>query len=148
MMAAMSDRAGNAPERQAAERFGRLGEGLAGLLLRLKGYQIVAKRYRAPVGEIDLILRRGGVLVFAEVKARTEKTDNRGLSQNSAGGITSRPGADALTQRQRDRIVRAAEAFVQSRPDLSQLDWRFDLVLVNWPSGLRHLKDAWRPGLP
>lgn len=122
---------GQRDARQQAERRGRWAETLAVLMLSLKGYRIIARRARTPAGEIDLIARRGGVLVFTEVKARD--------SQEA--------GASAVTPRQRERITRAAEAFVLARPDLAGLDWRFDLITVAGLFRLRHLADAWRPGL-
>lgn len=117
--------------RRRAERRGRGAEALAALLLILKGHRILARRARTPAGEIDLIARKGGTLVFAEVKAR----------------ISLDAGTEALAPRQRDRIARAAEAFVRTRPDLTGLDWRFDLIVAAGGWRLKHLKDAWRPGL-
>ena len=118
-------------DRRRAERRGRGAEALAAVLLILKGHRILARRARTPVGEIDLIARRGRTLVFAEVKARD--------SLNA--------GTEALAPRQRNRIARAAEAFVRTRPDLDGLDWRFDLIVVVGGWRVKHLKDAWRPGL-
>lgn len=57
--------------RRAGERLGCNAENLAAWRLRLAGYQILARRHKSHMGEIDLIARRGQVLVFAEVKART-----------------------------------------------------------------------------
>ena len=65
-----SNRAGT-PFRKFAEGSGRRGETLASLFLSLKGYRILARRVKTPVGEIDLIARRGRVTVFVEVKARS-----------------------------------------------------------------------------
>ena len=118
-------------DRRRAERRGRGAEALAAVLLILKGHRILARRARTPVGEIDLIARKGPTLIFAEVKARA----------------TLDAGAQALVPRQRQRIARAAEAFVRARPGLAGLDWRFDLIVVAGGWRLRHLKDVWRPGL-
>ena len=62
-------------KRQRAERNGRRAETLAAWWLRLKGYAILARRVRTPLGEVDLVARRGGTLVFVEVKARTAAGD-------------------------------------------------------------------------
>lgn len=56
--------------RRRAERKGRLAEAVAALFLQLKGYRVLARRVRTKAGEIDLVVRRGNVLVFVEVKAR------------------------------------------------------------------------------
>jgi putative endonuclease len=61
--------------RRRAEQGGRRAETLAAWWLRLKGYAILARRVRTPVGEIDLVARRGRTLVFVEVKARSSASD-------------------------------------------------------------------------
>jgi putative endonuclease len=115
--------------RRAAYGRGRRGETGAVWWLRLKGYRIVARDWRSPVGEIDIVARRGRVLAFVEVKRRATKA----------------AAAEAVTARQRGRIARAAEAFLQRNPALAGLTLRFDVVLIS-PGGLpRHLSDAWRP---
>ena len=58
-------------KRQRAYIRGRVSEMLAANMLRLKGYHIVARGYRKPVGEIDIIARRGSLLVAIEVKSRS-----------------------------------------------------------------------------
>ena len=57
-----------------AYKKGHLAEGLAAVMLRLKGFSIKEKRYKTPVGEIDLIARRGDLTIFCEVKARKDYT--------------------------------------------------------------------------
>jgi putative endonuclease len=96
--------------------------------LRLKGYRILARRYRTPVGEIDLIARKRSTLAFIEVKAR--------------GDIDT--ALNALKAGQRRRIERAARLYLAHCPDLARLDARFDvLLLVPWRLP-RHLVDAWQ----
>ena len=97
--------------------------------LRAKGYRIIARRFKCPVGEIDLIARRGDVLVFIEVKARR----------------TVDEAAHALSAKQRRRIERASEAFRLSRPDFNRYGVRFDVLLVGRGIGFNHVQDAWRP---
>ncbi|TIO58114.1 MAG: YraN family protein, partial [Mesorhizobium sp.] len=55
--------------RRKAYRRGHRGEWLAALALMLKGYRILARRHRTKLGEIDLIARRGDLVLFVEVKA-------------------------------------------------------------------------------
>ncbi len=120
--------AGGAKAKRAAERYGVRAEILCLWQLRLKGYRILARRYRTPVGEVDLIARRGGVIAAIEVKAR--------------GNLAA--AGEAVTARQRGRIARALAHFLAHRPDLAALAPRFDVMLVA-PRGLaRHLVDAWR----
>ena len=117
-------------DRHRAWRRGRTAEGLAVLLLRLKGWRILARRYRTPVGEIDIVARRGRMLAFVEVKARD--------------GATA--AAEAAARRQRGRIERAARWFLAHRPDGGWSELRFDVVLVApWRPPL-HIAGAWREG--
>ncbi len=120
----------NIVRRRRAERRGRLAEWLCLWHLRLRGWRIVARGWRCPSGEIDIIARRGRVLAIIEVKSRGEI------------GVA----ATALAPRQRRRIARAAEAFLGARPDLAGLDLRFDVMLVARRRLPRHWHDAWRAG--
>ncbi len=115
--------------RKAAEARGRRAEMLAGLWLRLKGYQILARRVRLPVGEVDLIARRGKTIAFIEVKARK----------------TQSSGETAVPQSAWKRINRAASSWMAGKHNLTGLDWRFDLVII-LPHRLPiHFRDHWRP---
>jgi putative endonuclease len=114
--------------RQRAQRRGRAAEWLCLWHLRLHGWRIVARGWRCPSGEIDILARRGKVLAVVEVKSR--------------GEIAT--AASALAPRQRRRIARAAEVFLLSRPDLAGLDLRFDLMLVAPLRLPRHWRGAWR----
>jgi putative endonuclease len=114
--------------RQRAQRRGRFAEWLCLWHLRLRGRKIVARGWRCPSGEIDILARRGKVLAVIEVKSRDEFD----------------AAAVALTPRQRRRIARAAEAFLLSRPDLSRLDPRFDVMLVAPRRLPRHWSGAWQ----
>ena len=123
-----------AARRQRAQRRGELAESLCVLHLRLRGYQILARRYRTPVGEIDIIARRGRLVAAIEVKARN----------------TEREALEAVTPRQRARISRALSHFQAARPDLADCGWRFDVMWVGSftsPRNLipKHMLDAWRP---
>ena len=124
----MSPSSSRDQSRERAYRRGGRAELLCLWHLRFKGYRILARRYRTPVGEVDLIARRGGVLAAVDVKARPDIA--------SAG--------EAVSPRQRQRVARALSYFLSGRPDLAHLAPRFDVMLVTprrWP---RHLIDAWR----
>jgi putative endonuclease len=121
------DRAGfPRPERQVAFRLGLSAETRAAALLLAKGYRIVARRWRSPVGEIDLVVRRGRVLAFVEVKARVSFDD----------------AAEAVTARQQRRIAAAASAWLAKHPDDATRDLRFDAVLVAPRRIPRHIPAA------
>lgn len=111
---------------------GQRAETLAAWWLRLHGWRVVARGFVAGrgtgAGEIDLIVRRGGVLAFVEVKARP----------------TLEQAAQAITPRQQDRIRRAARAFLGRHPHLAGHALRFDAVLVAPGRFPRHISDAWR----
>lgn len=108
--------AGRGPsvERQVAFRTGISAESRAAALLIAKGFRILARRWRNPAGEIDIVARRRSLLVFVEVKAR-ERLDDAAWS---------------VTGRQRARIVAAAEAWLATYPDDRIRDIRFDAMLV------------------
>ena len=114
------------PERQVAFAFGLSAESRAAAYLVAKGYRIVARRFRSPVGEIDIVARRRGTLIFVEVKAR-ERLDD---------------AAEAVVVRQQRRIIAAAEAWLASHPDDINLDMRFDVMLVAPKSLPRHIQAA------
>ena len=109
--------------RRAAERRGRFAEAAALLLLALKGYRVLGRRVRTPFGEIDLVVRRGRVLAFVEVKARDDMAK----------------AAEAVSLRQRRRIVRAAAWWLARRPAFGNHLMRFDAVLVAPRRLPRHL---------
>jgi len=113
-------------ERQVAFRFGLTAESRAAAWLVAKGYRIAARRFKSPVGEIDIVARRRRSLVFVEVKAREALDD----------------AAEAVTPRQRRRIIAAAEAWLAAHPDDVTCDIRFDVILVAPGRLPRHLPAA------
>jgi len=115
--------------RRRAYRFGLEAETAAGLYLMLKGYRILARRYRTPAGEIDLIAKRGNLVAFVEVKARRSETE----------------AIEALTPRAEQRIATAADLWLARHPAANGLMMRFDLVLVMPWRLPAHLPDAFRP---
>ncbi len=112
--------------RRQAEKHGHKAERAAEVLRRGKGYQILDRRAKTPVGEIDLVVRRGNAIAFVEVKARS----------------THDVAIEAVTRHQARRIVDAAHFWIQQRPDLAAYDCRFDIITVSpylWP---RHVENA------
>lgn len=101
-------------KRSAAFRLGVSAEGRAALFLAAKGYRTLAKRWKTPVGEIDLVVKRGELVVFVEVKARA-KLDI---------------AAESVLPRQKRRIIAAAEVWLAAHPEHAGYDLRFDAVLV------------------
>jgi putative endonuclease len=105
---------------------GLWAEFLAALYLRLKGYRILVQRFKTPVGEVDIIARRGKTLVFIEVKQRASLA----------------AALECVTAQMQTRISRAALFFLSSAVCPPHDHCRFDLITV---SGLRirHLDNAW-----
>ena len=113
-------------KRVRAYRHGLFAETVAALLLRLNGHRIVARRYKTPVGEIDLVALKGKRLAFVEVKGR-KTLDEAGWS---------------LPTWARRRIVRAAQYWLAGHPDYAGHDLAFDVVLAapwTWP---RYIENA------
>ena len=113
-------------DRQVAFRTGISAESRAAAFLIAKGFRILARRYRTPVGEIDIVAGRRRLLIFVEVKAR-EKFDDAAWS---------------VTDRQRARIVAAAEAWLAAHSSPAIQDIRFDAVLVAPGRIPRHIPAA------
>lgn len=104
----------NEARRQKAERRGRFAEWIAAFWLMLKGYRILALRHRTPLGEIDIIARRGDLVAFIEVKAR----------RDTALAI------DAVSASAQNRIRAASELWLGRRTDAARLSLRYDIIAV------------------
>jgi putative endonuclease len=116
--------------RLAAYRHGRFAEHAAAVLLLAKGYRLLGRRYRTPLGEIDLVVKRGRVVAFVEVKARPFAAE----ALEAVGGGSER------------RIVAASDLWLAKHPHAAGLDLRYDMVLVTpWRLPV-HIPDAFRPG--
>ena len=113
--------------RKESERGGRRAESLAAWWLRLKGWRILARRARTPLGEVDLIARRGRVLAFIEVKARA----------------TREQSDIALDDHRLRRVAAAAEALA-GRYARAGDDLRIDAMLITPRRLPRHLVNIWR----
>jgi putative endonuclease len=112
--------------REQAEKRGRTAEVIAIWYLRLKGYRLLARRFKVPQGEVDLIMRRGDTTAFIEVKAR----------RTVDGAVQS------VTDRQAKRIASACASWM-ARDALANGGFcRFDIVAVPsylWPT---HIENA------
>ena len=116
--------------RRQSYRRGHWAEYLAAGFLFLKGYRIVKRRYKTAQGEIDLIARKGRVLVAVEVKNRSSLA----------------AALESITPRNRQRVEAAARHYLAGQPAGFSQDVRFDVIAVGWPFGVRHLDNAWRAG--
>jgi putative endonuclease len=114
------------PARVAAFRAGLSAETRAAAYLIAKGYRILAKRFRTPYGEIDIVARKRNLLAFIEVKARASLDD----------------AAYAVTARQQARIIDAAQAWLMAHPEHADFELRFDAVLIAPRRLPRHLLAA------
>lgn len=99
---------------------GKHGEDLACAELQRRGYAILERRYRTRFGEIDIVCRDRGVIVFVEVKAR---------GSNSFGSA-----AEAVTAHKQRRVAQMAVDFL-SRRRLHGHPCRFDVVAVSFDRG-------------
>ena len=110
---------------------GRMGERRAAWFYRLRGYTIVDRNVRLRAGEIDLVVRRGGMTVIAEVKARQS--------------LFAGEGHEAVTQVKRERLIRLGDQYAARHPEVRL---RYDVLSLFW-TGRRfivsHYEDAFRP---
>lgn len=114
-------------------KLGQWGEARAVRYLRQRLHRIVATNYSNKCGEIDIIARRGKVLVFVEVKTR----------RGSAFGS----GVEAVTARKQRQITRTAQLYLLQNPDMRDLQPRFDIIAVQVKPGtdaysIEHIPDA------
>ncbi len=98
------------------QTLGRIGEEAAARLLCARGYRILARNVRCPLGELDLVAEHGGAIVFVEVKARTSEDYGRPF--------------DAISPLKQRRLSRLATAYLTGRHLLDR-PCRFDAVSVS-----------------
>jgi len=115
-------------KRQRAEREGRNGEGRAALWLQVHGWRVLARRRKTPLGEIDLIARRGTTIAFVEVKWR-----------KSAAELDF-----AIDEHRLSRVAAAAEAVAHEYASDGE-DIRVDVLLLAPGALPRHIVNAWQP---
>ncbi len=115
--------------RVKAYQAGHRGEFLAAWFLRFKLYRIVERRFKTPLGEIDLVAERWGTTVFVEVKARSS-------------AASEMETLEAVNQR---RIVQAAHYWLSRNPAKAGSNLRFDVIFLapgRWPRHIVHAFDA------
>ncbi|NDF11969.1 MAG: YraN family protein [Proteobacteria bacterium] len=115
------------PSRLKHYNFGHKAEWWVCLHLYLRGYSVLERRYKTPVGEVDIIACRGRMLAFIEVKARQDANVQ-----------------EVLSRTQQERISRAALLFIANNPRFATLSARFDLVRVCAPWHITHIENAWQ----
>lgn len=115
-------------QRQEADQRGRQGEAEAAMFLAAQGWRIVAERVKTKAGEIDLVARRTGLIVFVEVKWR------------------ARPAslADAIDERRLARVAAAVEIVWQDYATGGE-DIRIDFILLAPGHKPTHIENAWMP---
>jgi putative endonuclease len=109
---------------------GKAGEELAANYLAANGYSIVTRNFHTRYGELDLVCKKNGMLVFVEVKTRTK----------TAFGYP----AEAVTRQKRERIKKAALLFIDAHPQ-SFCGLRFDVIaILITPSDIKidHIQEA------
>ena len=110
-------------------RLGNKGEDLAVRFLKKKGYRIIARNFKTPLGEIDIIADDGGALVFVEVKTRT-------------GDSFGQP-FEAVHYRKKDKLRRVALWYLKQAK--KEMPSRFDVVSIQTDGGknaIEHIVDA------
>lgn len=115
-------------KRQRAERDGRAGEGRAALWLQMKGWCVLDRRRKTPLGEIDLVCKRGNIVAFVEVKWR-----------KSAAELDY-----AIDEYRLSRVAAAVEAVAHEYATDGE-DVRVDVILLAPNSFPRHIVNAWQP---
>jgi putative endonuclease len=97
------------------QSLGRWGETRAAEYLTDRGYTLLERNARTPYGEIDLVTRYEGQVVFVEVKTRASR---------SLG-----PPEVSITPTKKTHMISAGLAYLQSHPDLGE-DWRMDVIAI------------------
>ena len=113
-------------EKRKIYYFGLMAEAVAAFYLRCKFYNIIAKRFKSPFGEIDIIARKNKQLIFIEIKARRDTTI-----------------MDFISKRQQERITKAAQYFLLKEAKYQNYEIRFDAIIMNryfWP---QHFQNYW-----
>ncbi len=114
------------------QSLGKEGERLAAQYLKKKGYVIVERNYRCALGELDLIVLDGRIIVFVEVKTRS----------GHGFGIPS----EAVERKKQQKMIQTAQFFISAKR-LHQRDARFDVVAISWLGReplIEHIENAFQ----
>jgi putative endonuclease len=110
---------------------GKIAEIFARLLFIFKGYTILSKNFKTGkgfnIGEVDFVACKKNVLVFVEVKKRS----------------SLKTAAYAISEKQKQRIIRGAELYIKTHRNYKNYNIRFDAVLIAFPCYIQHIKNAW-----
>jgi putative endonuclease len=109
---------------------GRQGEEMAASYLQEKGYRVIERNWRCPIGELDLVAVDGDVLVFVEVRTRS--------------GVRFGLAEESITPAKQSRLIELAESYLQEKSLSAQL-WRIDVIAMQMGSGLpqvKHIENA------
>jgi putative endonuclease len=110
---------------------GKRGEEDAEIFFKDAGYTVLARNYRKPCGEIDLIVRKGDELVFAEVKRWTSYAEDS-LEQG-------------IPRKKMERIVRTSKYYLREYPQFEGFAIRYDVLFVPGTGRkVHHIQDAFR----
>ena len=115
-------------KRVIADRKGREAEAQAAQFLMLNGFEIIAERRKTKLGEIDLIARKPGLVIFVEVKWRARKADL----------------ATAIDEHRLARVAAAVEIVAHEYATGGE-DIRIDVILLAPASKPHHIENAWMP---
>lgn len=106
---------------------GIAAEKMAAEYLRTQGFSIEQMRYKTKHGEIDIVSQKQSLLIFVEVKKRKNFGED-----------------DPISATQKQRVTNAALQYLSDNPEKSELDMRFDTILIDSAGTLNHIIDSWR----
>jgi len=117
-------------EKQSYEKAGRRAENLACFYLRLKGYQILERRFKLRQGEVDIIARKGATIAMIEVKQRASQA----AAENS------------VSSENQSRLMDAAEIYINSQRHLdgTEFDLRYDFLYIIGRWKIQHIINAFQ----
>jgi putative endonuclease len=116
-------------DRQKSHMLGHRAETLAAWFLWLKGYKIMARRFKTKVGEVDIIARKRDLVLMVEVKARPTLIE----------------AMDAISATAMRRIENAGDVWLSQQKDFAYLSIRYDLIAIlpyKWPIHVPRIFDG------